>query len=31
VKPLVARYLGEVEVPVYIYTTYHKGQKASET
>lgn len=30
VKPLVTRYLAELEVPVYIYTTYRKGQKASE-
>jgi O-acetyl-ADP-ribose deacetylase (regulator of RNase III) len=31
VKPLVSRYLGELGVPVYIYSTYRKGQKAAES
>lgn len=30
VKPLIARYLGELQVPVYVYTTYRKGVKAGE-
>lgn len=30
VKPLVARHLGELQVPVYVYTTFRKGQKAAE-
>jgi hypothetical protein len=31
VKPLIERHLGELGVPIYAYTTYHKGQKAVET
>lgn len=31
VKPLIARHLGELQVPIYLYTTYHKGQKAGES
>lgn len=30
VKPLIARHLGELQVPVYVYTTYRKGVKAGE-
>ncbi|PIN80620.1 Appr-1-p processing protein, partial [Candidatus Woesearchaeota archaeon CG10_big_fil_rev_8_21_14_0_10_34_8] len=31
VKPLIDKHLGDLEIPVYIYTTFHKGQKAQET
>jgi O-acetyl-ADP-ribose deacetylase (regulator of RNase III) len=30
VKPLIERHLGGLDLPVYIYTTYSKGQKAAE-
>ncbi len=30
VHPLVVQHLGDSPIPVYIYTTYHKGQKANE-
>jgi O-acetyl-ADP-ribose deacetylase (regulator of RNase III) len=30
VKPLIERHLGELGVPVYVYTTYAKGKKAAE-
>lgn len=30
VRPLVIQHLGDVAIPIYVYTTYHKGQKASE-
>ena len=30
VEPLVAQYLGDVGVPVVVYTTYRKGQQAEE-
>jgi O-acetyl-ADP-ribose deacetylase (regulator of RNase III) len=30
VKPLVERQLGELGIPIYIYTTYQKGVKAAE-
>jgi O-acetyl-ADP-ribose deacetylase (regulator of RNase III) len=30
VKPLIDRHLGDLEIPVYLYTTYHKGETASE-
>lgn len=30
VEPLVAQYLGDVGVPVVVYTTYRKGQQADE-
>lgn len=30
VEPLVRAHLGDLPIPVYIYTTYHKGQAATE-
>lgn len=30
VKPLVTQHLGDVRVPVYVYSVYHAGQKAAE-
>lgn len=30
VAPLISKYLGAVEAPIYLYTTYHKGVKAVE-
>jgi len=30
VKPLIEKHLGELAIPVYIYETFHAGQKASE-
>ena len=30
VKPLIERHLAAVDIPVYLYVTYHKGQKAVE-
>ncbi|WP_238946453.1 macro domain-containing protein [Vandammella animalimorsus] len=30
VKPLVQQYLGELDIPVVVYTTYHKGEQADE-
>jgi O-acetyl-ADP-ribose deacetylase (regulator of RNase III) len=30
VKPLIHQHLGELAIPIYVYTTYHKGQKAVE-
>ena len=30
VRPVVDQHLGDLSIPVYIYTTYHKGQQASE-
>lgn len=30
VQPLIERQLGDLGVPVYVYTTYHAGQKARE-
>lgn len=30
VQPLVKQHLGELSIPIYVYTTYHKGQKANE-
>ena len=31
VAPLVERHLGDLEIPVYLYTTYRKGVVAAET
>jgi O-acetyl-ADP-ribose deacetylase (regulator of RNase III) len=25
VKPLIERHLGDLDIPIYVYTTYHKG------
>ena len=30
VRPLIDKHLGDLEIPVYIYSTFHKGQKADE-
>lgn len=30
VKPLVERHLGDLDIPVYVYTTYHPGVRAPE-
>ncbi|MDP2804437.1 MAG: Appr-1-p processing protein [Gallionellaceae bacterium] len=30
VKPLIEKQLGDLNIPIYIYTQYHKGIKASE-
>ena len=30
VRPLVAHHLGELELPIYIYTCYEKGVQAAE-
>jgi len=30
VKPLIEKQLGDLNIPIYIYTQYHKGVKASE-
>jgi len=31
VKPLIQQHLGDLAIPIYIYTTYHKGKQAVET
>ena len=31
VEPLIRTHLGDLPIPVYVYTTYHKGQAAVET
>ena len=28
VYPLIQQHLGDLSIPVYVYTTYHKGQQA---
>lgn len=30
VKPLIEEYFGPLEIPVYVYTVYHKGVQAQE-
>ncbi len=30
VLPLVKQYLGDLPIPIFVYTTYHKGQQAIE-
>jgi O-acetyl-ADP-ribose deacetylase (regulator of RNase III) len=30
VRPLIERHLGQLSIPVYVYTTYRQGQKAVE-
>ena len=30
VRPLVERHLGDLDIPVYVYTTYRPGQQAAE-
>jgi len=30
VRPLIEKHLGDLAVPVYIYVTYHRGEKAGE-
>ncbi len=31
VHPLIEQHLGDLSVPIFVYTTYHKGQQAVET
>lgn len=31
VRPLIQHHLGDLKIPIYVYTTYHKGMKAAET
>ena len=31
VRPLIQKHLGDLEIPAYVYSTYHAGQKAVET
>ncbi len=31
VKPLIEKHLGDLDIPVYLYVTYHKGEKANES
>ena len=30
IQPLIERHLGDLGIPVFVYTTYHKGQQAEE-
>lgn len=30
VRPLIDQHLGDLDIPVYLYTAYHKGEKAAE-
>ncbi len=30
VRPLIEKHLGDLKIPIYVYTTFHKGQKAQE-
>ncbi len=30
VQPLLAHHLGDLDMPIYVYTTYHAGQKGNE-
>jgi O-acetyl-ADP-ribose deacetylase (regulator of RNase III) len=30
VKPLIDKHLGDLTIPVYVYSTYHPGVKAKE-
>ncbi len=30
VKPLIQQHLGDLPIPIYVYTSYHKGQQADE-
>lgn len=30
VFPLIEQHLGDLSLPIYVYTTYHQGQQASE-
>ena len=30
VEPLIRQHLGSLEIPIYVYTTYHKGVKGAE-
>jgi hypothetical protein len=30
VFPLIEQHLGDLSIPIYVYTTYHQGQQASE-
>ena len=30
VRPLIVKHLGELDIPIYVYTVFHKGVKAKE-
>jgi len=30
VRPLIEQHLGDLKIPVFVYTTFHKGQQADE-
>jgi O-acetyl-ADP-ribose deacetylase (regulator of RNase III) len=30
VEPLIRQHLGDLPIPIYLYTTYHKGERATE-
>jgi O-acetyl-ADP-ribose deacetylase (regulator of RNase III) len=30
VKPLISKHLGDLKLPIYVYTTYAKGKAADE-
>lgn len=30
VRPLIEQHLGDLKIPVFVYTTFHKGQQANE-
>ncbi len=30
VFPLIRQHLGDISIPIYIYSTFHEGQKANE-
>jgi O-acetyl-ADP-ribose deacetylase (regulator of RNase III) len=30
VQPLVVQHLGDLAIPIFLYTTFHAGQKATE-
>jgi len=31
VQPLIAKHLGDLPIPVYVYVTYRKGEQADES
>ncbi len=30
VEPIIQKHLGDLEIPIFVYETYHKGEKAKE-
>ena len=30
VKPLIVQHLGDLQIPIYLYVTYHAGMQAKE-